>query len=516
MEKIFIAIIMAGLLLLPSMVFGQSSQMSTGTPPVAQPLVREGDFAVKLVDTLKIGTAKNEAEAETMLSSSGIAPKNGWIADYPVTPDIIGELQNAIGDAADSKKLPMSKDEALKAFHDLTASLNLSIVADTSGSYAGSEPPTSYPDYSDPSVINDYYYDEGPPVVSYYPPPWDYYYMYGWVPYPFWWSGFFFRGFFVLNDFHKVISVGHRKCLVTNHFFDRKTNRTFAIDPVRRRTGESFRTTDISRNKGFDSAEGRRGAGSIFERSRERINSGNGADSASGRGLNGRSMNSRRSEGRSEEHAVTRRGNSTLTHQGRGDGSVKQPTPERGISRDQAGTALRGSVERNFGQSGNIERRSEMNSQRPFVGEGRSSSAPSRINERSFSSPPMSSSNFNRSESSGRSFSAPNRSSERSFNSPSTGSRSFGSSQSSGRTFSGSGPSRSFSGSSSRGSSFSCQNCHGGSSSFGRGGGGTSSRSFSGGGFSGGRSSGGLSGGGFSRGGGGFSGGRGGGGGRGR
>jgi len=172
MKKVLISMMIVGLLLLPSMVFGQPDQMSTGVPPVAQPLIREGDFAVKLVDILKIGTAKDEAEAETMLSSSGIAPKNGWIADYPVTPDIIGELQSAVGDAADSKSYLWAKMKLLKAFQDLTASLSLSIVADTSGSYIGSEPSISYGDYLDPTVINNYYYDEGPPVVSYYPPPW--------------------------------------------------------------------------------------------------------------------------------------------------------------------------------------------------------------------------------------------------------------------------------------------------------------------------------------------------------
>ena len=47
------------------------------------PLIREGDFAIKLVEALKVGQAKSEAEAESILASVGIAPKNGWIADYP-------------------------------------------------------------------------------------------------------------------------------------------------------------------------------------------------------------------------------------------------------------------------------------------------------------------------------------------------------------------------------------------------------------------------------------------------
>jgi len=426
MRKVLISMMIVGLLLLPSMVFGQPGQMSTGASPVAQSLIREGDFAVKLVDILKIGTAKDEAEAETMLSSSGIAPKNGWIADYPVTPDIIGELQSAIGDAADSKKLPMGKDEALKAFQDLTASLSLSIVADTSGSYIGGEPSISYGDYLDPTVINNYYYDEGPPVVSYYPPPWDYYYMYAWVPYPFWWGGFHFRGFFCLRDFHRRIFVGGRHAWVTNHFTDPVNRKVFRVNPKGRRTGETFRTADISRRRGFNTSEARRGAASIFERSNARASS-------------------------------FKRGTTTMGNSAAGSRS-------------------------SFG------RQNGANFQGPSAGEGRSFGGPNRTNERSFSSPSMSGRNFNRSESSGRSFSAPSRGSERTFSGPSrsfSGSSSRGSSfscqnchggsSSFGRSGGGS-SSRSFSGGSLSGgrSSGGFSGGHGGRGGFsgGRGGGG--------------------------------------------
>ena len=91
-------------------VGAQSGETATQPPPIAQTLIREGDFAIKLAEALKIGQAKSEAEAESMLASAGIAPKNGWIADYPMTPDIIGELEKAVGEAADAKKLPMSKE----------------------------------------------------------------------------------------------------------------------------------------------------------------------------------------------------------------------------------------------------------------------------------------------------------------------------------------------------------------------------------------------------------------------
>src|SRR4030067_3210816 len=100
MKKLIVMSMLVILLLLPLMVSAQSNQMATGSPPVAQPLVPEGDFALKLVPTLKLGTPNSEAQAEDMLTSAGITPKNGWIADYPVTPIIIGEVQASI--AADS------------------------------------------------------------------------------------------------------------------------------------------------------------------------------------------------------------------------------------------------------------------------------------------------------------------------------------------------------------------------------------------------------------------------------
>jgi hypothetical protein len=102
-------------------------------PPAGQSLVREGSFAMKLAEALKIGEVKSEAEAENKLALVGIAPKNGWIADYSLTPNIIGELGNAIGEAADSGKIAMNKDEAMKAFQGL--------IADIQSQYAGVEPP---------------------------------------------------------------------------------------------------------------------------------------------------------------------------------------------------------------------------------------------------------------------------------------------------------------------------------------------------------------------------------------
>jgi hypothetical protein len=157
-------------------VGAQPGKAAIQPPPVAQTLVREGDFAIKLAEALKIGQAKSEAEAENMLASTGITPKNGWIADYPVTPDIIAELEKTVGEAADAKRLPIAKNEALKALRTTAVEFELPIIAEIS-EYTESPPPTT-PEYTPPSAIDNYYDTEGPPVVTYYPPPWDYYYLY--------------------------------------------------------------------------------------------------------------------------------------------------------------------------------------------------------------------------------------------------------------------------------------------------------------------------------------------------
>ena len=216
--------------------------MVTQAPPIAQALIREGDFAIKLAGALKIGHAQNEAEAESMLGSAGITPKNGWIADYPLTPDIIGELQKSIGTAWDSGKLAMKKDEAMRAFQDLAIQQGLTVKADERR-YADLEPlPQDYGEYSRPEVINNYYDNQGPPVVTYYPTPWNYDYLYSWVPYPFWCSGFWFPGFFCLRDFHRTGFFHGRREVVSNHFIDNRTRGVVSIDPATRGTGRPRHT----------------------------------------------------------------------------------------------------------------------------------------------------------------------------------------------------------------------------------------------------------------------------------
>jgi len=373
-----------------------SGETATQPPPVGQTLVREGDLAIQLVDRLKIGSAANEAEAESLLASKGIAPRNGWIGDYPVTPDIIGELQGAVAEAADSQKLAISKDEASQQFQELTAEMGVSLVADNRGEVPPEEAAEDYGEYSNPDVINNYYYDEGPPVVTYYTPPWDYYYMYAWVPYPFWSSGFFFRGFFMLHDFHRRIFFHGRPCFVSNHFRDPRTHRFHTIDPVRRHGGDGFRADgDSPRHRGFSSAEAKKGAASIIGRTRERTNSFTGP-----RG--GRSLPANR--GDRTQFQRPERGNRSITPNIRGNDPRRPSTPNRGTDRSMGGarSPAPGPSERSFGRQRGSDGRGIAGSGGPAGRMSRSfvppSRAPSRGSTSSFNAP---------SRGGGRSFSAP-------------------------------------------------------------------------------------------------------------
>lgn len=236
------------LIILPVLPVG--AQTLSGSPPVNAPVVREGDFALALQQALGLGSSTDETEAETRLGDAGIAPRNGWIADYPVTPDILGELRASVVDAANAGRLPMNGEEALLRLNDVSAQAGLSVTPYT-GAQTPLPPPSSPEAYPNPSVINNYYYTQGPPVVTYYTPPPDYYYLYTWVPYPFWHTGFWFPGFFVLHDFHRVAVVHGRPVFVSNHFKDFRTHRVFRVDPRRRFHGRTSAGIGSPRARGF-------------------------------------------------------------------------------------------------------------------------------------------------------------------------------------------------------------------------------------------------------------------------
>mgnify|MGYP001599730207 CR=1 FL=1 len=245
-----ISVIVFALLLLPVLVYAQTAPAKTAPPPIAQELVREGDFALRLEAALGLERSADEAGAETRLGELGITPRNGWIADYPVTPDILAELQKTVGDAAEAGRVPLQKAEALKRLDSVAVEQSLAVkphtIEDTDETL-----PQEAVDYPDPTVINNYYYDEGPPVVTYYAPPPDYYYLYSWIPFPFWCSGFWFPGYFILHDFHRSVFFGHRFGFISNHFNDIRANRVFRVDPVARFNGRTFAGIGAANRRGF-------------------------------------------------------------------------------------------------------------------------------------------------------------------------------------------------------------------------------------------------------------------------
>ena len=238
------------LFLTPVIGHAQTEQAAVAPPPVEQKLIREGTFALQLIPVFSLEATDDEAEAESRLADVGIMPNNGWVADYPVTPDIITELQKSVSDAADAGKLAMSREAALKKFEEAKKNMGLMIETYSDTAAVTCKPPKCE-NYPDPTIINNYYTEEGPPVVTYYAPPPEYYYLYDWVESPFWWYGFWFPGFFVLNDFHRPIVIRGRPYFVSNHFNDIRRHRVFRIDPRDRFRGRTFSGIGVTNPRGF-------------------------------------------------------------------------------------------------------------------------------------------------------------------------------------------------------------------------------------------------------------------------
>lgn len=250
----------------PGIILAQSETERPAGPPVGERLVREGDFAVRLAASLEIIDTDDEIEAETNLGDVGITPRNGWIADYPVTPDILGELQGSVKKAAEAGKLEMETDEALEIFEETKKEVGLNVKPRTAKDKGGKIPGKA-PEYPDATVINNYYESEGPPIVTYYAPPPDYFYLYSWVPYPFFSFGFGFPGFFVLHDFHRPFRVHNRVRFISNHFNDVRRHRVYRVDPGARFNGRTYAGIGVrSRTRSFIPTGVPRGERRIFNR----------------------------------------------------------------------------------------------------------------------------------------------------------------------------------------------------------------------------------------------------------
>ena len=203
MKRVLVILVAAGLVLNTLYRLEASAQSSTsGRPPIEQPLVSEGEFAVELATALNLTSSKDEAAAEDALDSIGITPRNGWISDYPMTPEIIAEVRESTARSASSGSLSISEADAARPVDNVSIAMNLQIevagentlmIEFKPNTGQAPRPPRRFPNMKRPQVLRYTMTSTDLPVVSYYPPPSNYGYLYAWVPWPFWWEGFGLR-----------------------------------------------------------------------------------------------------------------------------------------------------------------------------------------------------------------------------------------------------------------------------------------------------------------------------------
>jgi hypothetical protein len=157
--------------------------------------------------------------------------------------------------------------------------------------------------------------------------------------------------------------------------------------------------------RGFNSAEARNGARSIFERSHGRSGSGNASVSVPGRGPNPtRPAYSRSGRVDGRMQVYNKEGRSAFT--GRSGYERRLPATDRGMSRTPGETGSQGMRDGNFGRRPeSMSRQSGMNIQRPSVGPSgggtRSFSSSSQGGQRSYGSSPQAGARHSGSSSSG-------------------------------------------------------------------------------------------------------------------
>jgi len=238
------------LALKPAILPAQSEKIETGVFPVEQRLVREGDFAVRLLTSLGLRSAEDYLTAESTLGDLGIAPRNGWIADYPVTPDIIGELLNSVMKAADSGDIKLGKAKARRKFEELCTDSGIPVEP---APYAGKMATAGRKRWNlqDTVSVTGYFAAVGPPVITYYDPPAEYSHLYCLVPYPFSSHGVSFPGFFILKQFHRTVFENGRVEFVSNNFHVFRNHRVFRIDPIARFKGNTYGGIGVPKGRGF-------------------------------------------------------------------------------------------------------------------------------------------------------------------------------------------------------------------------------------------------------------------------
>jgi hypothetical protein len=175
---------------------------------IAPSVVLQGELAVHLAQALQLPeVADEDATDDTAvraLTDRGIAPAQGWMTDYPVTPQIVAELRQTITDAASAGRLDMDPESAVSAFLEVIVELGLPQPEEPAPAYADSGTPVvGYAPACDPGMLDDYYVRYGLPYYTYCSPPVAYFYLYTWVPYRFIWHDHHHHGYFIL----KVVRV---------------------------------------------------------------------------------------------------------------------------------------------------------------------------------------------------------------------------------------------------------------------------------------------------------------------
>jgi hypothetical protein len=169
---------------------------------------------------------------------------------------------------------------------------------------------------------------------------------------------------------------------------DPRTGGIVAVDPARRHTPRNFGGRDTSPMRGFNSAEARNGARSIFERSHGRLGSGNTSVPIPGRGPNHTNPAYSR-PGRGEGKQVYNKESRPSDFSGRNGNGRRPPAMDHRMSRVPGETGSQG-TNRNFGRRPeSMSRQNGMNIQRSFVGEPRFFSPHSQGSQRSFNPSPQ-------------------------------------------------------------------------------------------------------------------------------
>jgi hypothetical protein len=191
------------------------------------------DQALKAVGDLKVKMGLNVRTGEAPPSSAqtdpGRPPGNTVIYKYIDKSGVVYFTDRY-------ESIPKEYRNQVKMIRETVQPQGSEQSSINEGTMAGDEEPRGDRYTANPGaeVINNYYDYDGPPVVTYYAPPAPYYYLYSWVPYPFWYSSFYFPRYYILHGFHRRVYWNNRSYAVTNYVGRGFGGRGGVVDPVHR------------------------------------------------------------------------------------------------------------------------------------------------------------------------------------------------------------------------------------------------------------------------------------------